>query len=218
MSLFIAFEGGEGSGKTTQVRLLTQRLRRRGLDVVQTREPGGTPQGRRLRRLLQQHAPSSPLMELLLFNADRALHVEQVLRPALKAHRVVVCDRFIASTLAYQGYGRGLELSAVRKVSRLAADGLEPDLTVLLDLPVEEGLGRKGGTPDRFERESLAFHRRVREGYLELARAQPERWLVVDASKERRRISQAIWNAVWPLAQRHAPTTQPPPARGGRHG
>ena len=202
---FIAFEGGEGSGKSTQARLLTKRLRHRRVGVVQTREPGGTPLGKRLRRLLQHSDPTSPIMELLLFNADRALHITQVISPALNAQRIVVCDRFVASTLAYQGYGRGLALSDVQTICDMATNGVRPDLVVLLDLPANEGLARKKGEPDRFERENLAFHRRVREGYLELARANPDQWLVIDARQAPRVISRMIWYGVWSMLERYAP-------------
>lgn len=208
MGLFIVFEGPEGSGKTTQLWRLYRRLRRAGIPVVRTREPGGTILGERLRRLLKGTRESPvPEAELFLFLAARAQLVNTVIRPALAAGRVVLCDRYSPSTLAYQAYGRGLPLERVAAADRLATGNLRPDLVVLLDLPVEAGLARRGrpGT-DRFEAEDLEFHRRVRLGYLELARSDPERWLVLDAQAPPGELARKIWARVRELALRRGLT------------
>jgi dTMP kinase len=197
--LFIVFEGGEGCGKSTQTRSLCRRLSRVGFHAVLTREPGGTKLGERVRRCLKQNDGTqiSPLAELLLIDAARAQLVSEVIRPALEAGQVVICDRFTPSTLVYQGYGRGLDMDTLRAVNDAATDGLSTDLVVLLDIPVEAGLGRKKGKDkDRFESESLAFHRRVRRGYLEMARADPKKWLVVDGRLPRKAIEKEIWQRV----------------------
>ena len=182
---FVALEGGEGAGKSTQLRLLAEWLRERGHEVVVTREPGATEAGARLRAILLD--PSTRLAaraEALLYAADRAQHVAQVVRPALRRGDVVLTDRYVDSSLAYQGAGRELERDDVARLSRWATEGLVPDLVVLLDVDPEIGLrrARAEGTPDRIEAESLAFHRRVREGFLDLAAEAPERYLVVDAA------------------------------------
>lgn len=197
MSLFITFEGGEGSGKSTQVRVLHRRLLRMGIPAVLTHEPGGTPLGNRLRRWLKGEE-LDPHTELLLFNASRAHLVSQVIRPALKSGTVVICDRFAESTIAYQGYGRGLALNLIEAANSIATQGLKPDLTILLDIPVEQGLARKR-LSDRFEKEDLAFHQRVRRGYLEMAKKDPQRWLVIDASLPKKEIERLIWERVQQL-------------------
>jgi dTMP kinase len=183
--VFVAFEGGEGSGKSTQIGLLATALRDAGRAVVLTQEPGGTNVGTQIRHLLL-HAdePLTPRAEALLFAADRALHVDTVIRPALEAGDVVLTDRFVDSSLAYQGAGRELTVDDVRRVSRWATDGLTPDLTVLLDIPAAQGLERARGrnVADKLERESLAFHERVRESFRHLAESAPRRYLVVDAT------------------------------------
>ena len=199
MSLFITFEGGEGCGKSVQAKALFRRLSRLNIPAVLTHEPGGTPFGKKLGRWLKwaQGTDISPLTELLLFNASRAQLVAEVIQPGLESGKVVISDRYVDSTTAYQGYGRRLDLDMVKAANSAATQGLKPDLTILLDIPVEEGLARKRAKKqDRFERETLVFHRRVREGYLELARADPERWLVVDASQSREKIAQIIWQRV----------------------
>lgn len=180
--IFITFEGTEGCGKSTQALLLADYLRGLGWEVLLTREPGGTGLGERLRGvLLGSPEALAPVTELLLFAADRAQHVEEVIRPALEAGKAVVCDRYSDSTFAYQHFGRGLPLEAVEAVCRVATGGVVPDLTFVLDVPVEEGLARARGRGlfDRFEDAELAFHERVREGYLELARREPGRVRVV---------------------------------------
>ncbi|MBE0597703.1 MAG: dTMP kinase [Desulfuromonadales bacterium] len=190
MPLFISFEGIEGTGKTTQISLLAQRLRQRSGQVLVTREPGGCPIADTIRAILLDPTSAGlvPRAELLLYAAARAQHVEEVIRPALLTGRTVLCDRFIDATLAYQGYGRGLDLRMIGDLNRLAAGPVTPDLTLLLDLPEALGLqrARRRNTQlaleseERFERESLEFHQRVRLGYLELAR-QESRFRVIDA-------------------------------------
>ena len=204
MALFITFEGGEGSGKTLQARALYRRLSRLSIPVLLTHEPGGTPLGNRLARCLKWSGDTgiSALSELLLFNASRAQLVTEVIWPALKEGKVVICDRYIESTIAYQGYGRGLELEMVRAINDTATQGLKPDLTVLLDIAIGEGLARKVDKGrDRFEQEAVAFHQRVREGYLRLAADEPERWLVVEASQSKAKVEAAIWQRVSQLLE-----------------
>jgi len=199
MSLFITFEGGEGSGKSHQSRALYRRLKRRGIDAMRLYEPGGTAVGERIARLLKwaRQTEISALSELLLFNAARAQLMSEVIEPALAAEKVVICDRYADSTLAYQGYGRGLEAALVRRVNDNATRGLKPDLTLLLDAPPETGMARiEGKRRDRFENEALAFHRRVRAGYLDLAALEPERWRVIDGGLTKRAISDIIWQHV----------------------
>ncbi len=205
MALFITFEGGEGSGKSTQAKALYRRLCKLAIPVLLTHDPGVTSLGRKVARLLKwaQDVEISPVAELLLFNTSRAQLVAEVIRPNLESGKVVVCDRYADSTTAYQGYGRGLDLTIVASVNEAGTLGLMPDLTVLLDMPVEDGLARKGGKrQDRFELEAIAFHQRVREGYLKLAAAEPERWLVVDAEKSQEEIADIIWDRVSQLLPR----------------
>lgn len=197
MSIFVTFEGIEGSGKSTQLGHLAAHLRATGHDVVETREPGGTPAGLALRRLLlgPEAIPLEPLAELHIYCADRAQHVATVIRPALAASRIVLCDRFSDSTIAYQGYGRGLHLDTVVDLDAHARDGLSPALTFLLDLPVDEGLARaraRRGGGDRFEDAPVAFHQRIREGFRVLAAAEPERFHVVDATAPVERVREQI--------------------------
>jgi len=198
--MFIVFEGCDGSGKTTQCRTLFRRLQRQGFPVLLAREPGGTPLGEAVRRWLKAPGSLAPLAELLLFTAARAQLVSQVIRPALGEGVTVICDRFTPSTVAYQGYGRGLDLALIHQLNRLATDGLVPDLTVLLDLHPEVRLARKGSTiGDRFDTAPLEFHVRVRQGYLAQAREQPDRWLVLDATQPRRELATETWARILPL-------------------
>lgn len=187
MKHFLTLEGPDGSGKSTQARLLADHLREKGHNVLLTREPGGTPIGDQIRRVLMDlgNKGMTPAAEFLLFSASRAQIVRQVIRPHLDAGGTVVCDRFADSSLAYQGYGHRLPLPAVRAVNSLATGDLIPDLTFLLDIPVEVGLQRRReqGAWNRLDDYDLEFHRRVRQGYLELAGAEPARWVVVDASE-----------------------------------
>ena len=189
MSLFITFEGPEGSGKTTQIRLLADLLAGEGLAITTTREPGGTRIGNAVRALLldPEHTEMSLRAEALLFQAARAQLVDEVIRPALVAGAVVLCDRYADSTLAYQGYGHGQELEPLRQLGAYATGGLLPNLTVYLDIDVQAGLARKraGAAEEwnRMENKAIAFHQCVREGYLRLAAGDLARWLVVDASQ-----------------------------------
>jgi dTMP kinase len=193
VSLFVTFEGIEGSGKSTHLRHLAEHLRQGGRDVVETREPGGTPAGTAIRRLLldAERVPLAPLTELFLYCADRTQHVEEVIRPALCAGRLVLCDRFSDSTIAYQGHGRGLDLGVVKALDARARGDVWPALTFLLDCPVEDGLARARGRSrpaDRFEREATAFHERVRAGFLALAAAEPARFCILDSGAPLERV------------------------------
>ncbi len=186
--MFITFEGIEGSGKTTQIRLLVNWLQTRTSQVLVTREPGGTDIGEQIRTILlnPHNTAMTPEAEILLFSAARAQIVREVIRPHLDQGWIVICDRFADSTLAYQGYGHGLPLEDLRRITAFATGGLWPDLTIYLDLDVETGLRRKAATPEewnRMEAKEVAFHQRVREGYRALAAAEPHRWLVLDASQ-----------------------------------
>ncbi|PMB18029.1 dTMP kinase [Fischerella thermalis CCMEE 5198] len=184
----IVFEGVEGCGKTTQIQLCSKWLQSLGLSVAVTREPGGTPLGLYLRHLLLEKSLDQPIAdrtELLLYAADRSQHVEEELRPNLAAGKIILCDRYTDSTIAYQGYGRGLDMSLIHKLNSIATDGLESDITLWLDLDVEVGLTRKRGTTmalDRIEQEAIAFHRRIQQGYTELATTEPHRIVRIDAS------------------------------------
>jgi dTMP kinase len=184
MGLFITFEGPEGSGKSTQARMLAEYLQARGYAVLPTREPGGTPIGEQIRDVIlaNQNLEMNAQAEALLFSAARAQIVVQVIRPALAAGQIVISDRYADSTLAYQGYGLGLELDALKTITKFATGGLQPDLTFYLDLPVEEGLARKRtGELNRLDQKEIDYHTRVRGGYLEMARMEPTRWRIIDA-------------------------------------
>ncbi len=194
MAFFITFEGIEGCGKTTQESRLAETLAERGYPVVVTREPGGCAIAEQIRAILldAENRALVPLAELLLYAAARAQHVEEVIRPALDSGKIVICDRFTDATAAYQGYGRSLDLDLIDRLNRLATGGFSPDLTILLDCPEEVGLSRamarinsaEGGVrEERFEQESIAFHRMVRRGYLRLAAAEPERFVVLDGTR-----------------------------------
>lgn len=199
---FITFEGVEGSGKSTQLKLAAERLSARGRPVLATREPGGTRIGRILRGALlpSAHRELDPVAEWLLFEADRRQHVVQVLRPALERGRFVLCDRFSDATEAYQLVGRRLDARLVRRVDALARDGLVPDLTLLYDLDPDAGLARanrRGGrSVGRFERAELEFHEKVRRAYLAIARREPERVKVLDASRPVVRLFRDTWRAL----------------------
>ena len=199
MSLFITFEGGEGSGKSIQAKELYRRLSQLAVPALLTHEPGGTPFGQKVGRWLKwgQGADISPLTELMLFNASRAQLVSEVIRPNLESGITVICDRYADSTTAYQGFGRGLDLEMVKAINDAATQGLKPDLTILLDMPVETGLARKRGKrQDRFEQEETAFHQRVREGYLKLSEEEPQRWLVIDGTQSKAKIAHIIWQSI----------------------
>lgn len=185
--MFITLEGPEGSGKSTQIKRLAKRLEAMGYPVITTREPGGTPIGDQIRQVLvrMENKELHPRTEILLFLAARAQLVEQLIKPALQDGKIILCDRYGDSTLAYQGYGHGLDLEKLRQMLAFATDQLKPDLTILLDLDVKTGLMRKKAEDEwnRLDAFEVLFHERVREGYLELAREEPERWRVVDASQ-----------------------------------
>ena len=189
-------EGGEGAGKSTQIAALTRALGRDGREVVACREPGGTPVGERLREALfattDDETPPTPETELLIFNAARAQLVREVIRPALERGAVVLCDRFTGSTVAYQHYGRGIPRDVVDAANAVATGGLQPDLAVLLQLDPSEGFRRTGKGRDYLERAGLEFHQDVQRGFLEQAAADPDRWLVLDASKPEMQITHAI--------------------------
>lgn len=201
--LFVTFEGGEGSGKSTQIARLAERLRGRGIEPLLTREPGGTPFGERVRALLLDPAERpGALAEAFLMEAARAELVAHVIRPALAANGVVLCDRYDDSTLAYQGGGRGLDDAMLRTLNHAATGGLTPDLTLLFDLDPAAGLSRREaaeGATNRLDREPPEFHARVRERYLELAKSEPGRWRVLDASRSADDLQRDVWRAVEPL-------------------
>ncbi len=190
--LFITLEGGEGAGKSVQLEAVAACLRDQGSTVVTTREPGGTPLGERLRDvLLGLDSQLEPLTEAMLFAAARAQLRTEVIQPALDRGETVICDRYADSTVAYQGYGSEVDLMSIGQLNQTATGGLTPDLTVLLDIPVEDGLRRADGS-DRFESEDVAFHERVRAGYLALAEYHPERWFVIDGTQAREAITEQI--------------------------
>lgn len=203
--LFISFEGGEGSGKTTQINKLAQALTDKGRKVVTTREPGGTPEGDSVRDLIVQRDGGdwSPLAETLLLFAARTMHVEKTIAPALENDKIVITDRFTDSTTAYQGYGRGLPLEKIKQIETMVLDGLKPDITIILDIKPEEGLKRSEDrlsseelsfrqTEDKFERMDLEFHNKLRDGFLDIAKNDPERCHVLDATMSVDDLSAAI--------------------------
>lgn len=194
---FITFEGGEGTGKSTQVRLLTSYLTQSCIDVVQTREPGGSPSAEDIRPLLVTGAADrwSPMAETLLFNAARVEHWRQVIDPALTRGAHVVCDRFSDSTMAYQAYAGGIDPKVIAELHRLALSGVEPDLTFVLDIAVDDGLQRAALRRDsetRFERKGREFHERLRQGFLDIARRAPKRCLIIDAGLPIERVHSAV--------------------------
>lgn len=203
--LFITFEGPEGSGKTTQIHLLAESLCQQGCETIITREPGGTRLGDAVRSLLlqRQDLAIGARAEALLFNAARAQLIDEVIRPALDAGRIVICDRYIDSTLAYQGYGRQTDVEQLRNVINFATETLLPNLTLLLDIDPKKGLLRKRADThiewNRLDQETLDFHRAVRAGYQSLVVAEPQRWVVVDADQNRTCIQETIWGHVQTL-------------------
>jgi len=202
LGLFVTFEGPEGCGKTTQMRLLAAHLREQGVDVLTTREPGSTPIGERVRAILldPKHTEMQAATEFLLFSAARAQHVEQVIRPHLAQEGVVLCDRYADSSLAYQGYGHRLDLETLRAITRFATRGLMPDLTLYLDIPIQLGLKRKaGGDGDawnRMEQKEIAFHERMRSGYRTMAAKEPQRWVTIGATGDVDEIQEIIRAAI----------------------
>jgi dTMP kinase len=204
MRKFITFEGVEGCGKSTQIKLIADALRIEGRDVLATEEPGGSDIGKELRRLLlnRSQIKISSEAELLLFMADRAQHVREMILPALDENRIVLCDRFSDATIAYQGFGRGMDLKEIENLNRFACADLKPDLTFLFDISVEEGIARAmkrmanaelSKREDRFESEEINFHERVRKGYLKLAQNEAARFRIVDGSKGIEEVHAAVW-------------------------
>ncbi|MBP7704444.1 MAG: dTMP kinase [Caulobacter sp.] len=199
--IFITFEGGEGAGKSTQIRRLAERLRETGRDVVLTREPGGSPGAEEIRALLLNGETDrwSPLTEALLMNASRRDHIERVIAPALGRGAVVLCDRFADSTRAYQGAGGQVDPKVIEQLETAVVGDTRPDLTLIFDLPVEEGLRRalsRNGGEERFEAKGAAFHQRLRAAYLAIARSEAERCTVVDATGSLDEVADAVWAAV----------------------
>jgi len=197
LSLFITFEGGEGCGKSTQAKALYRKLQQENLPAVLIHEPGGTTLGEGIRKTLKRKTEIIyPKTELLLFAASRSQLVAEIIQPALKEGKIVICDRFSHSTVAYQGYGRRLELATVKMVNHLATQGVKSDIVIFLDLLPEEGLARRRKLLDRFELQKLSFHRQVRQGYLKMAAEAPDCWLVIDATLPKRKISEIVWEKV----------------------
>lgn len=181
---FITFEGADGCGKTTQIKLLKEYLDKKNIESITTLEPGGCELGKNLRQILLHYdKPVADKCEIFLYLADRAQHVETTIKPALLDNKVVLCDRYVDSTLAYQGYGRGYDIDLMLNLNEIATSNLKPDLTILLDVSTEVAQTRVGSEKDRMEGEGLIFHKKVREGYLELAKKEPERIKIVDASQ-----------------------------------
>jgi len=198
---FITFEGPDGSGKTTQIRRLAEWLGARGADVLLTREPGGTEISEQIRGILHdlKNKAMQPRAEILLYSAARAQLVAEKIRPHLEKGGIVLCDRYADSTLAYQGYGHGLDLETLRLITAFATDRLRPDLTLLFDVDAETGLRRRlsgGGEWNRLDAYALAFHQRVRAGFLELARAEPDRWVTLDAAQDVARLEAEVQRVV----------------------
>ncbi len=201
--MFISFEGIEGSGKTTQVKHAVKFLQDKGHDCVITREPGGTRIGEKIRAILLDPLSKDmyPLTELLLYTADRAQHIKEYILPLLSDGKMVLCDRFYDATMVYQGFARGLNIGLIEKMHKLLFENLKPDITLLLDLPPEIGLARawkqietgtRTGEETRFEEETISFHKKVRSGYLELSRLEPERFRIIDASKDEHGVREEI--------------------------
>ena len=214
--LLITMEGVEGSGKTTQCVRLAALMRARGLEVAETSEPGGTPHGVAIRALFERDGPPpTPLAQTFLFMADRQQHVAQVVRPAIERGAVVLSDRYADATLAYQGYGQGVDLKIIRELTALATGGILPDLTLLLDLDPAIGISRiRGRELDAFEKMGLDFHRRVREGYLNIARMEKDRVVVVSADQDQERLEAAIARVVVEFLDRRGAVARGEAVRG----
>ncbi|MEI7986681.1 MAG: dTMP kinase [Armatimonadota bacterium] len=219
--MFVTFEGPEGAGKSTALKFIASKLTDLGHHVVTTREPGGGPLGKRIRQMLLEEGEVSAETELLLFLADRANHVQTIVVPALSAGSVVLCDRHADSTIVYQGYGRGLDLSFLKAGNQFATKGLTPDLTLLFDLDPEIGLERlnisektllepdkKRRDVNRLDREPLEFHRKVRNGFLELARSEPDRFVILDAEKGPEQLAQDALDAILDRQKGHTSITR----------
>lgn len=204
-SLFISFEGGEGSGKTTQINKLAENLTNNGQKVITTREPGGTPEGEKARELLVQRDAGdwTPMAECLMMFAARVQHAQKIIVPALETNKVVITDRFVDSTMAYQGYGRGVDLAFIEQLTTLSLGNLKPDITFILDIDPEEGLARSERrmaeqalgveqTEDRFEKMDIEFHRKIRQGFLEIAKKDPGRCHLIDATLDAKTITEKL--------------------------
>lgn len=206
--LFITLEGGEGAGKSTQSRRLKAVLEESGRDVILTREPGGTPEAEKIRDLLVQREGGNwtPMAECLLFFAARQMHVETLIKPSIAAGKIVICDRFTDSTIAYQGYGHGFDVPTIRRIEEITLGGFKPDMTFILDLPVQDGLSRslrqkdvsagKENTEDRFEKMKTEFHEKLRQGFLEIAKNESGRCVVVDALQSADDVFSTIWGRI----------------------
>ena len=190
---FITFEGSEGCGKSTQSRLLYEYLKKKGYRVVYVREPGGTKMSEKIRKvLLDPKNHITPVCEMLLYMAARAQLVNEIIHPALNTGKVIICDRFLDSTIAYQGYGLGIDIGLIKNIGNLATEGIKPDLTILLDLPTKEGLAVCGRVKDRIEKRSLCYHLCVRKGYLKLASSEPKRIKVIKVDKDKHKTQEEI--------------------------
>lgn len=204
--VFITFEGPDGSGKTTQIRMLADLLKAQGYSVVLTREPGGTPIGDQIRQVLFDlgNTEMHPRTEILLFQASRAQHVEELIKPSLAEGKIILCDRYADSTLAYQGYGHQTDLEQLKMIVHYATGGLQPDLTILLDLDAEEGIRRRnhGGEWNRLDAYQLAFHQRVRQGFHQLAKEDPQRWVIIDAVQPPEVVHAAVRDTVLKYLER----------------
>lgn len=228
LSLFITFEGVEGSGKTTQIQHLKRYLARKGISCKVTREPGGPPISEKIRKILldPNHRKLTPFSELLLYEAARAQHINEVIKPLLKKGTTVLCDRFNDATLAYQGYGRKIDLTLIEKLNHLASQGVKPDLTFLLDCPSDLGLKRavqrnrisKNEKEGRFEREKIQFHHRVRKGYLAIAKKEPQRVRVIDTRAGVEKVFEKIRAIVDELIVRSSPARRKKSLAGGELG
>jgi dTMP kinase len=196
MALLIVFEGVEGSGKTTQAQILWNKLQSVNSPAITTREPGGTSSGELIRNLILEQEDLTPISELYLFNAARSLLIEQLVIPTLKEGIHVIMDRFIYSTVAYQSYGRAIPLRTVQTVNEIASHHLQPDIVILLDMPPEKALTRRQDPQDRFEREAIKFHTKIREGYLTMAREYQQTWIVIPADLELNQIADIVWEKV----------------------
>ena len=213
--MFITLEGIEGSGKTTQINYIKMFLNEKGYDCVITKEPGGTNIGEKIRSILlnPDHHQMDPLTELLLYAADRIQHVKEFIIPMIETGKTVICDRFHDSTMAYQGFARGLDLQLIRDLDLLVLGELKPDITFVLDLPAQEGLQRawkqieNGNRPDaetRFEKEKIIFHEKVRDGYIQLARMEPDRFIVIDATANESAVKEMIFHELDNKLRKHA--------------
>ncbi len=199
MALLIVFEGVEGSGKTTQTQILRDKLESVNQHAITTREPGGTASGELIRNIILDQEDLTPMSELYLFNAARSLLIEQLVIPQLRKEVHVIMDRFIYSTMAYQSYGREIPLQTVKTINEIASHQVVPDVVVLLDIPPQKALSRRPDPRDRFEREALDFHTKIRDGYLAMAQENPRDWIVIDADLKPDQIAEIVWGKIQPL-------------------